>query len=828
MNPLDDARRDLVHATRLLRRSPAFAITAILSLGIGIGANTAVFTVANALLFRDPVGVAAPDRLVDIGMGRPGGGLNPTSYPNYVDVRDRMAALDGVYAQQMFPHAMGLRTRGPSDAAERVYGHYVSINYFTVLGASASAGRLFSASDSDRPGASPLVVLSHGFWTRRFNADPGVIGETVQLNGEPFTVVGVAARGFTGTGMVAADVWVPLTMMRGAVQAQSVLTSRSGGWLMIGARLKPGASIEQADDELSALAQAIDPVASASAHDHGESQRRLHLVPWSRSPGNSFVLTFFSAVLMTIVGLVLAVACANVSGLLLARATTRRREIAVRLAIGAGRARMIRQLLTETLVLFAAGGAAGIYLADVGMSLIVPLLPSLPFPITVPLTVDTRVLAFTTGLSLCAALIFGLAPALQASRASVITALKDDAPMPAGRSFLRGAFVVAQIAGSIVLVVTAGLFVRALQYAGSTNPGFDARGVEIVSLDLSIAGYTDATGPRFWREALERVRQLPGVQAATVAKLLPGGFEGIGLGGISVPGGSVADEGFPTIAWNIVEPGYFATLRIPIVAGRDFMDNDVPGAPLVVVIGQGAARRYWPGQNAVGKFLTYKSGSQEQTLTVIGVVEDVRSSSLIDGLNGSFIYLAVQQHYDSNMTAAMSIAARVADGPRFAGDIRAILKSVNPNLPIVSFVTLDDATALGLMPQRVVASFSAALGTIGLLLAAIGIYGLAAFTVAWRTREIGIRIALGARQSDVMTMVMRQGLVLAVIGGAIGLAFAAGASQILVVFFFGLPAIHPPTFIGAALLCVAVGVLACYVPARRATRLDPLEALRRE
>lgn len=828
MKALDDARRDVIHAVRLLRRSPTFAITAILSLGIGIGANTAVFTVANAVLFRDPVGVTAADRVVDIGIGRPDGGLNPTSYPNYIDIRDRMTTLSGVYAQQMFPHAMGLRAPGPSDAAERVYGHQVSLEYFPVLGASPAAGRLFSASDTDRPGGNSPVVFSHGFWTRRFNNDPAVIGQTVQLNGEPFIVTGIAPRGFIGTGMVAPDLWVPLTIAPGAAPAESARTNRSGGWLMLGGRLKPDVSIEQADDELAALSQALMPVPTANEHEHGDGQRRLRLSAWSRSPGNSGVLTFFSVVLMTIVGLVLAVACANVSGLLLARATLRRREVAVRLAIGAGRWRLIRQLLTETLVLFVAGGALGIYLSDVGMSLVVPLLPSLPFPITVPLAVDLRVLVFTVGLSLCAALVFGLAPAVQASKANVITAIKDDSPMPAGRSFLRGAFVVVQIAGSIVLVVTAGLFERALQYAGSSNPGFDTRGVEIVSLDLSMAGYTDTTGPRFWRDTLERIRQLPGVEAVTVAKVLPGGFEGIGLGGISVPGGTVADEGFPTIAWNLVEPGYFTTLRIPIAAGRDFIDSDMPGAPPVVVIGAGAARRYWPGQDPIGKFLTYKSGSREQTLTVVGVVDDVRSSSLIDGLNGSFIYLPLQQHYESSWTAAMSIAARVTDGPRFAGQFRALLASVNPNLPIVSFGTLADSTALGLVAQRVVASFTGTLGTIGLLLAAIGIYGLGAYTVARRTHELGIRIALGAPSAAILRMILRQGFILSTIGGAIGLILAAGASQVLVVFFFGLPSIHVPTFIGAGALCVAVGVVACYVPARRATRLDPLEALRRE
>jgi putative ABC transport system permease protein len=409
-----------------------------------------------------------------------------------------------------------------------------------------------------------------------------------------------------------------------------------------------------------------------------------------------------------------------------------------------------------------------------------------------------------------------------------VTALKDDTHAPTARWRLRTAFVVAQVAFSLVLVVSAGLFVKALQRAGSAQPGFDPRGVTLVSLDLSMGRYTDATGPRFWRELLQRVRQLPSVQAATIARVLPGGFEGIGIGGVKIPG-AVRPAGAPSLrySWNIVEPGYFATLRIPLVEGRDFNAADAAGSQPVVIVAEGAARQFWPGGGALGKTISYRADGRDRTAVVVGVVGDVKSSSLVDGLAGSFVYLPLQQYYTSSMTATMTVAARSVQGQRVAADIRALVASMDPSLAVVSS-TLEDSAALGLAPQRIAMSLSGTLGIVGLLLAAIGVYGVTAYTVARRSREIGIRIALGARRSDIMAMVLRQGLMLTAIGSAIGLLLAAGVSQALVVFLFGVPPMHPPTFVTAVLVFAAVGFVACYLPARRATSVDPLRALRRE
>src|SRR5207237_2941781 len=527
---IDDARRDLAYGLRMIRRNPVFAVTASLSLAIGIGANTAIFTVANALLFRDPPGVVESGRLVDIGMSRGDGGLNPTSYPTYMDIRQRSTTLSGVYAQQMFPHAISLEVSGSVAPSERVFGQYVTSNYFTVLGVAPLAGRFFDRTDSDRPGASPVIVLSHRFWKTRFGDDPSAIGRTIRLNARTFTIVGVAPDGFQGNGLVAPDVWIPLNM---ASDSAAIFEARGGGWLIVGGRLKPGTSIEQAADEVDALGRAPERQSPTST---GGGVTGLRVLPSSRSPGNRNVIGGFVAVLMIIVGLVLAVACANVAGLLLARATSRQHEMAVRMAIGAGRARLVRQLVTETAILFALGGGAGLVLARVMTAVVVRMLPSLPFPVTVPLTLDARVILFTTTLSLVASLLFGLAPALRTASADVVTALKDDSHSSPGRSRLRSAFVIAQIACSLVLVVTAGLFVQALQRAGSTDPGFDPRGVELVSPDLSMGRYDDATARRSWRGLILRLAQLPGVQSATLARVLPGGLEGIGVGGVTIPG----------------------------------------------------------------------------------------------------------------------------------------------------------------------------------------------------------------------------------------------------------------------------------------------------
>src|SRR5262245_30943830 len=505
---LQNLAQDVRYGARQLRRNPLSTLTAVLTLAIAIGANTTVFTLANALLWRKPVGVVNPDRLIDIGFAFKGQGFGSGSYPEYVDIVRRATMLEGVYAHPRFPNAMNIGT-------ERAFGMETSPSLLPVLGVVPSAGRLLVPNDVE------AAVLSYRFWTRRFNRDPGVIGQTVRLNGKPFTIVGVAADGFQGTGIRATDLWIPLRES----------TNRGAAVLVMGARLKPGVSMDQAAAELAAIGRAM-----RQEYPVENKERGLLAAPLSPVPGETFPITVFLTLLGVIVMLVLTIACANISGVLLARAAGRRREISVRLAIGAARARIVMQLLTETVVLFAIGATAGVVLARGMTSLLVSQLPSLPFPISVSLALDGRVILFVIALSLFAALLSGLAPARQASRGDVVSALKDDARSVIARLRLRHIFVVAQVTLSILLVVTAGLFVRSLQQVLSTDPGYDPKGIELASIDMPTTRFGGTAAPLFLREVVERVRMMPEVEAATVAAVLPGGFEGIGLGALSPQG----------------------------------------------------------------------------------------------------------------------------------------------------------------------------------------------------------------------------------------------------------------------------------------------------
>jgi len=719
---------------------------------------------------------------------------------------------------------MSLGVAGIDGGIENVFGSVVTVNYFTVLGAAPAAGRLFSLADGEQPGSSPVTVLSHRLWTRRFSRDPGVVGRTVTLNGHPFIVVGVASEGFHGTGVRALDVWVPMNMVAAVTSpGTTALTDRGRNWLLIGGRLKPGTTVSQAAAELNVVGRTLEREYPEQNRDVG-----LRLMALSPVPGQDGPMVAFVALLMVIVSCVLLIACANVGGVLQARAAARRQEMALRLAIGAGRARLVRQLLAETVLLFMLGGIAGLSLARAMTSLLISRLPTLPFPVDLSLALDTGVIAFAAGLSLAAALASGLASALLGSKTDVLPGLRNDTGL-VGRLRLRHAFVIGQVALSLVLVICGGLFMRALQRAASIDPGFDPHGVELASVDLAQAGDTKMTGPSFARTLVDRVRGLPGVQAATIAASLPGGFE-VRRESLAVPGVTPPDGRFFVVDWNIVAPGYFATLRIPIAAGRDFAVADRDRTAPVAIVSEAAARQFWPGQDAIGKYLLQPAWGPQgpadpmRPLLVIAVVRDVQSSSLLDGLARPAVYAPLDQQYVSSLT----IVARTTQGQRMANELRALLTSMNPNAPVMTAQTLEDSVALGLTPQRVVASVAGGLGIVGLILAGIGIYGVTTFAVARRTREIGIRIALGAARTDVVRMVLREGLSLTLIGSAVGLLFAALVSRVLAAFLFGIPPVDPVTFTATPVLFAVIGLAACYVPVRRATRIDPTQALRCE
>jgi predicted permease len=526
---------------------------------------------------------------------------------------------------------------------------------------------------------------------------------------------------------------------------------------------------------------------------------------------------------MVLVSLVLAVACANVAGIMLTRATARRREIALRAALGAGRGRLVRQLLTETMVLFAFGGLLGIGLARVLTHLAMRMLPPLTTPIVVPLSLDWRVLLFALSLSITAAVVFGVLPALRGSDVEAGSSLKEGVRSSSGRSRLRSAFVVGQIACSVLLVVLGASFVRILRHAGAADPGFDARGVEVATIDVSVTGDPKAWSNAFWRRLIDRVRQMPAVEAASLARVPPGGWEGIGLGGVG-PGDQGSSSQTFSPGWNIIEPDYFKTLRIPLLDGRDFAASDTAGASPVVILSEALARRFWPGETAVGRPLRLplvraSDGRVEQRFaTVIGVAADIRSSSLIDGLAEPYVYLPLAQSDTLGMTEQMAIVARRRGEASLAPVMATMVQDINQRLVLARTESLADAIALGLTPQRMLATMGSAMGLVAVLLASMGIYGVTAYTVALRRREFAIRLALGAPRARVVQMVIGQGTWLVAVGLGIGLVLAFGAGQVLAVLFYGLPATHVPTLAGTVALFLAIGAAASVVPAGQAVR----------
>jgi predicted permease len=815
---LDHFARDIRCACRSMVRSPLTTTAIVLSLAIGIGADTAVFTIANAVISRAPAGVANPEELVDISREDLDGslGVNEISMPNYVDLRTRTMTLVDVSANEPIPKPVGLAIAGQ---AERVYAHTVTANYFDVLGVRAAAGRMLTDQDPDR-----AIVLGHAFWTRRFQRDPNVIGRSVRINGQPFVIAGVAASGFRGTSLVATDMWIPFD------PAPSDSSSRRDAPAALArGRLKPGVSVAQAAAEVEMIGRTL-------AQEYPENrQHGLRLAAASYIPGRLALPFGGVVVLVTLfVSLVLAIACANLAGVLLARGRARRGEIAVRIAIGAGRAHLVRQLLTETVLLFAVGAVGGVVVARGIVSIVVALGSVLPVPssrsrlsfstIDVVPAIDWRVLTFTSAIALVAAIACGLVPALQAARIDPMAALKDTVAGATARLRLRNTFVVVQVGLSIVLLVGAGIFIQSVRHSSSISRGFDSTGVEVIELDFAMGGYSPQSSAPVARDLLNEVRALPGVTDAALSVLLPT-VARMRVGVFRPP---LTDRRSSVSDGNIVSHGYFSTLRIPILEGRDFAATDVDGAPLVAIVSAETARRFWNGQSAIGKRLVlgpsqlrFGRPTNEKELLVIGVVGEVRAQP--GERERPAVYLPLDQHH----ATALYIAARSRKGST-VGDLRRAVTVVDPNVPVMTAQTLDDALAMYEWPQRAAAYVSVSLGVVALILIGIGIYGVTAYSVAARAREIGVRMALGAERTSVLRMVLGHGLGLVAAGSAIGLATSAAAILALRAVFFSFPSADLVSFGSSVTIVVLVGLAACVAPARRAMSVDPVATLRCE
>jgi predicted permease len=822
---------DLQYAVRWLRRSPGFAMVAILSLGLGIGVNTAMFSLVDAVLLR-PLPVEDPGTLADVFTSSSDGDEYATSsYPDFLDVRAQNTVFTDMtaYTPMLAPLNLG-------DRARVAFGQLVTSNHFDFFGIRPLLGRLLQPAD-DAPGAERVVVLSHRMWQNDFGSDPAIVGRQLQLRGQGYTIVGVAPASFTGVvPLILPELWLPIVHVE-EVEPASIndtvpsptgntrIERRGSRSFFMKGRLRPGASVAQAHANVSVLAAQL-----AAAHPQTNEGRRMSAFATSDVrfllPQSSGALSTASGAIMSIVGLVLLIACANVTGMLLARASARNREISVRLAIGASRAQLVRQMLAEGLVLGLAGAVVAGALAWGIVRLLLSIRLPIPGSIALDFRLDWRVTLFAIGVAIVAGLVAALTPALKASSPHLAGDLRGEMPVArigGRRVSLRDTLVVGQLALTAVLLVVAGLMVRSLAAARSADVGFSTDGLVSVSADLEMVRYTPERGTQFWDEALRRVKAIPGVTAAAlVSPRMPFDIN-YNQTSIRVDGKTYGtDERGETVANVAVSPEYFATMGIPLLEGRIFDATDREGAPLVAVINETMARRYWPNTSAVGKTFTLWFGTARYQ--VVGVVANHRIAT-VNERPTPYLHFAAAQRPSRFFHA---VARTQGNADQLVNTMRRELLALEPGLVFMSSATMDAALAASLLPDRVGAMLATAFGGLGTMLAAIGLYGVIAFSVARRTRELGVRVAIGADARTLLTMVMRQGLRLVAIGAVLGSVLAAVAARFLSGVLYGVGAFDPTAW-GAALgLLVVAATLANFIPARRAMRVNPVTALRTE
>ena len=812
--------KDIQYAIRSMRKNPGFTAVVALSLGLGIGANSAIFTLINAVFLR-PIPVEDPSSLITAYTSDPRNpGFLPTSYLNYQDYRDKSGVFSSLAAYTAMP--MALRT-GEGDP-QPIFGEIVSGNYFSVLGVQPLLGRTFLPEEDGAPGAHPVVVLSYAFWTSQFGANRNILGQAINLNGFPYTVIGVAQRNFQGVNALAGPaLWAPIAMHAQLSPFEAVFNTRRFLQMSMVGRLKPAVTWQQAQAAMQTLAKQLE-----REYPNDNRERSIKALPLTQSlinPNARDNILSVSQLLMTIVGLVLLIACANIANLLLVRSASRRKEIAVRLSIGASGGRLIRQLLTESILLALLGGGVGLLVAGWGKSVLWSFRPPFLRQGDLNISIDTNVVLFTLVISVLTGVLFGLAPALQSLHPDLVSELKERASQAArstSRFNLRNALVVAQVAFSLVALIGAGLFLRSMQQAQNADLGFASKKLGVMSVNPGGQGYTPARAQLYYRQLIERVRAVPGVASAALANSVPLGPGGFGRsvfleGQEQTPG----NRGVLVLT-NNVTPAYFETTQIPILRGRPFLETDLEKSTHVAIVNETMAKKFWPDQDPLGK--RFRFFGDEFMTEIVGVAKDSKYGAVSEDPI-SCAYVPEFQVYAAN---ASLIFRATGDPAALLGVVRQQIHSIDENLLITRISTMSELIDQSLWPQRMGASLLAVFGFLALTLSAVGMYGVMAYSVAQRTSEIGVRMALGARPADVFRLVLGQGLALVACGVVIGLAAAFALSRLIANLLFG---IHPndlQTFALTSLLLIAVAILASFLPARRATTIDPLIALRAE
>jgi predicted permease len=819
---MNNILKDFRYAIRMLAKTPGVTFVAVITLALGIGANTAIFSSVSAFTSR-PLPVPSPDQLIrPVEISEDRGTADNFSYPDFVDYRNQSTFFSGFCAEDMVQVAID--TQEQNDV---IWGQIVSGNYFDMLQIKPVMGRAFAPDEDGAPGAHPVVVLGYSLWQRRLASDPNVVGKTLRLNNHQFQVIGVAPESFKGTKFgLSMDFWAPMAMVGELSGDADLLTDRDSHWLTIIGRLKQGVSITQASAEINAISFRLNQAYLDERSNNTQAKVVTEIDGrWGEA---AKVIKAGGALAMAIVGLVLLIACANVANLLLARAAARRKEIGIRLALGASRARLIRQLLTESLLLSLIGGGLGLLLAYWITDLMQGFIPVLQYNVVEDFfALDSRALMFTFVISVATGIVFGLAPAWNSSNPDVVPILKGGSEVVKGRTrrvTLRSSLVVAQVALSLVVLVCAGLFIKSFRKAQQMDPGFGTKNAVLMTLNPPLVGYDNDRTRNFYQQITERARSIPGVEAVALTRLMPLGDSSNSNGPILKEGETLArGSAGRDVTTNVISPDYFKAMQIPILEGRDFDDRDREKTQRVVIVNQRMAQVLWPGESAVGKRIFIGADSHDP-LEVVGVVKSGKYRSLAEDPR-MFFYYPLSQRRPGIMTMVM----RTNGDPRnFVGALRHEVQQLDRAVPMSAVKTMAQHMTWPLWGPSMAATLALAFGVIALLLSSVGLYSVMAYVVSQRTKEVGIRMALGASRQDVLKMITSQGMRLAIVGAGLGLVLALVLAKVMSSLLIGVSGYDITTFVIVSVVLSVVAFVASYLPARRATKVNPLIALRYE